>query len=110
VYTIKPVLRFDPAKSERNCVTRGFGFECETAEEFDWATSWIVEDRRLDCGERRYIALGFISGRLHVMVYTERVDAVQLISLRKANRRERIRYEAETKAHASDGREPRVDA
>jgi uncharacterized DUF497 family protein len=103
VYTIKPVLRFDPAKSERNRLERGFGFEA--AEGFDWASACIAEDTRRDYGEHRFQALGFIGGRLHALIYTERSGAAHVISLRKANRRERNRYEAETKAHTADGGE-----
>lgn len=44
-------------------------------------------------GERRYLALGHIDNRFHALVYTLRGDAVRVISLRKANSREVMRYE-----------------
>ncbi len=83
----------DPAKSERNVANRGISFE--VAEQFEWDTALIVEDLRQEYGERRFSALGFIAGRLHAMVFTPRAGKIHVISLRKANRREMRRYEAQ---------------
>ena len=55
----------------------------------------IAEDLRKKYGERRFQALGLIAGRLHAMVFTPRADKIHVISLRKANRREMRRYEAQ---------------
>jgi len=52
-----------------------------------------IEDRRFDYGETRLIAYGPIDGRLHCVWYTLRGDVVRIIGLRKANDRERKRYE-----------------
>lgn len=88
-----PEVSFDPAKSERNIARRGISFQ--VAEQFEWDTALIVEDLRQAYGERRFQALGIIAGRLHAMVFTPRSGKVHVISLRKANRREVKRYEAE---------------
>jgi uncharacterized DUF497 family protein len=40
--------------------------------------------------------LGLIENRLHALVFTPREGAVRVISLRKANRREVLRYETQT--------------
>jgi uncharacterized DUF497 family protein len=87
-------ISFDPAKNERNIAERGISFDL--AEEFEWDTALVVEDLRNDYGERRFQALGLIVGRLHALVFTPRAGRVHVISLRKANRREMKRYEAET--------------
>ena len=50
-------------------------------------------DDRFDYGEERWVTLGFIGNKLHVMVYTFRAQTIRIISLRKANKRERIYYE-----------------
>ena len=51
-------------------------------------------DQRQDYGEDRWIGMGAIHGRLMVVVYTERKpDIIRLISIRKANKRERKRHE-----------------
>lgn len=82
---------FDPAKAVANRAAHGVDFAAAAA--FDWETALVVEDDRRDYGERRYIALGGIRGRIHVMVFTPRGGTVRLISLRKANDREIRRYE-----------------
>lgn len=86
-------VSFDPAKNERNIASRGISFAA--AESFEWDTAMIAEDLRKEYGEKRFQALGFITGRLHAMVFTPRAGRVHVISLRKANRREVRRYEAE---------------
>ena len=86
-------VSFDPAKNERNIASRGISFE--VAEQFEWDTAMIAEDLRWEYGERRFQVLGFIAGRLHAMVFTPRAGKIHVISLRKANRREMRRYEAE---------------
>ena len=86
-------ISFDPAKNERNIASRGISFE--VAEQFEWDTALIVEDLRKEYGERRFRALGLIAGRLHAMVFAPRGGTVHVISLRKANRREMRRYEAQ---------------
>lgn len=58
---------------------------------FDWTTASLAEDLRHD--EPRFVAIGYIGVRLHVIVFTERGDSTRIISLRKANPREVKRYE-----------------
>lgn len=54
----------------------------------------MVEDSRRDYGERRFQALGWVGQRLFMLVFTPRDGGIHVISLRKANQRERKRYEA----------------
>ena len=86
-------ISFDPRKNERNIAERGLSFEL--VEEFEWDSALVVEDVRRDYGERRFQALGMITGRLHALVFTPRAGLVHVISLRKANRREIRLYEAQ---------------
>ena len=88
-----PDISFDPSKNDRNIASRGISFEVAT--QFEWDTAMIAEDHRWEYGEPRFQALGFIAGRLHAMVFTPRAGKIHVISLRKANRREMRRYEAE---------------
>lgn len=92
--TTMPVT-FDPAKSERNVAERGIPLSL--ANDFDWSDAWVAEDARRDYGERRFQAIGFIGERLHVLVFTPRDRDVHVISLRRANERERNRYAAQSK-------------
>lgn len=86
-------ISFDSAKSEKNLLARGISFEL--AAEFEWDSALIVEDLRKGYGERRFQALGLIGDRLHMMVFTPRAQKAHVISLRKANKREVKRYEAQ---------------
>ena len=62
------------------------------AEDFDWESALIKVDDRRDYGESRFVAMGLIGERLHVMVFTFRDTALRIISLRRANKREIRRY------------------
>lgn len=84
---------FDPAKDESNIDKHGVALA--DAEGFEWETAVVREDTRKQYAEQRFEATGYIGDRLHVMVYCLRPDAVRVISLRKANKREEKRY-AET--------------
>ena len=72
------------------------GISLARATDFDWSCALILEDTRKDYGEPRYQALGLIDDRLYMLVFTPRASRVHVISLRKANDREKRRYE-ETK-------------
>ncbi|HEV2335948.1 MAG TPA: BrnT family toxin [Stellaceae bacterium] len=53
-----------------------------------------LDDRR-DYGESRIVAIGEIAGRASVVVFTWRGEIRRMISARKANAREKRRFEAE---------------
>ena len=89
-------VTYDQAKSLRNEAERGLPFSL--ADDFDWTGALLVEDTREDYNERRFQALGFLGEHLHMLVFTPRDGAIHVISLRRANRRERIRYAAQTKS------------
>ncbi|PIE37856.1 MAG: hypothetical protein CSA53_04860 [Gammaproteobacteria bacterium] len=83
-------VEYDESKNQRNIEARGLPFTLVDRFDFDGA----LEVEQLVKGERRYFALGHIEGRLHVLVYTLRGDAVRVTSLRKANKREVRKYGA----------------
>lgn len=83
-------LTYDPAKNQRNIAERGIPFKL--ADELDWTTALVAEDTRRAYPERRFQALGLIGAHLHMLVFTPRNGAVHVISLRRANKRERSRY------------------
>jgi hypothetical protein len=56
---------------------------------------WWISASTQHYGERRFQALGLIGDRLHMMVFTPRANKAHVISLRKANKREVKRYEAQ---------------
>jgi len=83
-------VEFDPAKSEANIRERGLAFDLVA--EFDFDEAWIVIDDRQDYGELRYRAIGPLGSEIVAVVFTLRKDALRVISLRHASRRERQRY------------------
>ncbi|NBX74827.1 MAG: BrnT family toxin [Alphaproteobacteria bacterium] len=87
---------WDDKKNMANWAKHGLSFQ--EADDFDWATAMLEVDERHDYGEQRQTALGYIRGRLMKLVFTHRDDTVRLISLRKANDRERAAYEKNQKA------------
>ena len=86
-------FEWDPDKEEKNIRERGLDFA--TASQI-WDGS-IVEkiDERRDYGETRIIATGEFDGGVLVVVYTWRGEARRIISARKANSREKRRYNEE---------------
>jgi uncharacterized DUF497 family protein len=85
------VIDFDPAKNGANIVMRGLSFT--RAAEFDFDTAIIKEDQRKPYLEIRYIAVGFLDARLHVLCFTPVANGIRVISFRKANTREVKHYE-----------------
>ena len=83
-------ISFDPDKSERNAAERGLPFD--RTGEFEFETALIWQDDRRDYGETRYVAIGRLGERLHVLCFTETDEGIRVISLRKANDREIRRY------------------
>jgi uncharacterized DUF497 family protein len=83
-------ISFDPAKNERNIRERNLPFE--SASEFNFENAIVQTDSRQEYGETRYVALGKLRGRLHVLCFTETADGIRVISFRKANDREVRNY------------------
>jgi uncharacterized protein len=87
-------IEFDAAKNEANLAKHGI--DMASATQFDFDTAMVTSDARKSYGEARNIAVGYIGGRLHVLIFTKRGDVVRVISLRKANRREERTYYGKT--------------
>ena len=84
-------LDWDEDKRERTLRERGLDFaEVASAE---WDDALTAEDRREEYGERRFVSLVPIRERLCVVAWCIRGTTLRVISLRKANARERKRYE-----------------
>ena len=81
---------WDDTKNETNA--RDHGIEFDAMERFDWETAVIEIDDRENYGELREFALGFIGVVLHVVVFTQEDDEIRVISLRKANNKEKRYY------------------
>ena len=83
-------IEFDEAKRTETFNARGLDM-ARAADVFADATL-TVEDDRHDYGEVRYITIGFLDEAMVVLVWTRRDAAHRIISMRKANERERRLY------------------
>lgn len=86
-------LDWDEDKRERTLQERGLDFADVAAAR--WDNALTAEDQREEYGERRFVSLVPIQDRLCVVAWCIRGKALRVISLRKANARERRRYEQE---------------
>jgi uncharacterized protein len=84
-------VAFDPRKSARNALERGLPFE--RARDFGFETATYIVDDRKDYGEARWIAVGYLDRRLHILCFVGMPTGIRIISFRKANRREANRYD-----------------
>ena len=83
-------FEWDDAKNEANIEKHGYDFN-DAHELFEGDRISYLDERR-DYGELRYVTLGHIGNRLVVAIYTQRVSGtIRIISLRKANNREKER-------------------
>ena len=82
---------WDEAKRLDNLAKHQIDFS--SIHSFDWNSSVRYPSPR--SGEMRWVAIGFIGDRLHCVIYTDREEQRRIISLRKANSRDRRRYERE---------------
>lgn len=87
-------IEFNPEKSNKNDRERGLPFDLVA--EFDWETALYAEDVRHAYPEKRFVAIGYLEERLHVLCFTPIKGGVRVISFRKANSREVKRYEKES--------------
>ena len=85
------LITFDPKKSEKNQIERGFSFDL--ASRFELQHALIKIDFRQNYGELRFNALSPIDSRLYHLTFTVCVDTIRVISFRKANKRE-VKYYA----------------
>ncbi|MEA2872097.1 MAG: uncharacterized protein QOH67_2073 [Hyphomicrobiales bacterium] len=51
-----------------------------------------IPDLRRDYGERRINSVGHLNGRMMIVCWTPRGEARHVMSMRKANEREKARY------------------
>lgn len=83
-------MEFDALKRATTLELRGLDM-ARAGEVFDGPTLTVEDDRR-NYGETRYITVGFLDDAMVVLVWTPRNDCYRIISMRKANERERKHY------------------
>jgi uncharacterized DUF497 family protein len=83
-------IEFDHTKREKTLVERGLDFA--HAGEVFAGMHFTEQDVRQNYEEDRFITVGRLDARLVVMVWTPRGEVRRIISMRKANDREKTFY------------------
>lgn len=84
-------IEFDAAKRDATLAARGLDFS-DAATVLAGAVVTLT-DERFDYPEPRFQTFGTLDGRLTMVVWTPVPDGVRVISMRKANDREKARYD-----------------
>lgn len=83
-------ITFDPVKRDKTLRERKLDFL--DAPEVFAGVRIEQEDDRFDYGERRMMTIGFLRDRMVVVIWTQRGITRHVISMRKANDREKGKY------------------
>lgn len=90
-YTESLEFEWDEGKDLACRTRRGFGF-ADILPAFIDPGRKVEPDERHEYGEVRFVLYGRVAGRLFVVIFTRRGEAIRIISARKANERERKRH------------------
>ena len=86
-------FEWDPLKARSNLAKHRVGFE-EASTVFGDPLSLTIPDPEHSKTEKRYVTMGIaFTGKLLVVVHTDRGNNIRIISARRASRRERKSYE-----------------
>lgn len=83
-------IEYDPAKRHTTLENRGLDM-ADAAEIFE-GVHITFPDMRFDYGEDRFLTIGYLRSRMIILAWTLRGAAPRIISMRKANEREKRRY------------------
>ena len=81
------MIEWDAVKRRINLEKHGVDFAA--AAQFAWDSAMVAADDRFDYGEDRFVAIGWIAGVAHTMVFARRGANIRIISLRRSSRTER---------------------
>lgn len=84
------MITYDPAKRDKTFADRNVDFA--DAVEVSAAKTLDHVDSRRDYGEKRIVSVGCLRGRMVIVVWTPRGQSRHIISMRKVNEREQIRF------------------
>ena len=83
-------IEYDPVKRAETMALRGI--DMADAGGVLSGPCITFRDDRFDYGEPRFLSVGLLGGRMVIVAWTPRGDIRRIISMRKANDRERARY------------------
>ncbi len=83
-------IEFDESKRQLTLTQRKLDF-LDIGKIFAGQTLTYPDERK-DYGEDRWITVGFLMGRMMIVVWTKRQERCRVVSLRKANDREKEKF------------------
>ena len=83
-------IEFDEEKRRQTLEHRGLDF-ADAASVFE-GPRFTFRDDRENYGEDRFLTVGYLGGRLVIVVWTPRDEARRIISMRKCNAREQRKF------------------
>ncbi|MHB1103188.1 MAG: BrnT family toxin [Devosia sp.] len=89
-------LEWNEEKRRKTLEERGLDFA--DVGRFDTESIQTFEDLRSNYGEARFNTYGYLDGMLCTFCWTRRNERIRIISMRKANDRERKSYQANQNA------------
>ncbi len=93
---MRPHVRYEWDEAKRRTNLWRHGIDFATLREVFEGAPYTISDDRHDYGERRYLTFGLLKGDVVAVVHTESDDVIRIISARKAERHEKIKYFKET--------------
>lgn len=90
MYKIEMEYEWDKNKNELNIRTHGLDFY--DAHLIFLKSHFTFVDDRYDYGEKRFVTIGSLNRRIVIVVHTMRNDKIRIISMRKANEREKKKF------------------
>ena len=81
-------MHFTWHESKRQVTLQRRGLDFAQAEQVFVGPTFTFEDDREEYGEQRWVTLGLLNGIVVVIVHTETVDEIRVISMRKAEKDE----------------------
>ena len=85
-------MKFIWDENKRQSNLKKHGFDFRDAESIFAGVIVTVEDSRYDYREERFATLGSLHGRIVLIIHTETVDVIRIISIRKATKYEEQSY------------------
>ncbi len=83
-------FEWDEAKRRSNVKQHGIDF-LDVVKVFDVETLTLVDDR-YEYGETRFLTLGLLNGTVFAISHTENDEVIRIISARKSQKDEEIKY------------------
>ena len=85
-------MQYEWDEQKRLSNARKHGIDFQDAVTIFAGDTVLIEDDRFGYGERRFVSLGLLQGRVIVVIHTEQDQVTRIISARKATKYEQSIY------------------